>query len=176
MPIQEICDYFNIYSSGKLSKASVRCYGTSRGKNLVLYFLIIMYKIFLNYCFQVLKVAIEPSSLNFGQCDISQTTARTFEITNYGEVEVAFQVKIIFIFNFIDIFNFIVLKFDSDSTQSSFWLSCMNGKLKSGETKLIQVILKPQYSIIYHKKLACLIENHVRMGFFVLILFLTHFV
>jgi hypothetical protein len=34
VPIQEICDYFNVYSSGKLSKASVQCFGTSKGKTI----------------------------------------------------------------------------------------------------------------------------------------------
>jgi hypothetical protein len=88
---------------------------------------------------------LEPSSVNFGQVALSQTSARTFEIKNLTDFDVAFQ-------------------FDIDCSQSSFILSCSNGKLKSGETKLIQVILKPQFSIIYYKKLACLVENHVRLS------------
>ena len=36
VPVQEICDYFTVFSSGKLSKASVVCYGTSKRKKIIL--------------------------------------------------------------------------------------------------------------------------------------------
>jgi hypothetical protein len=86
--------------------------------------------------------------------------AQTFQLTNYLPLNISFQVYILYltkkIFSKLNFF-----KFDIDCEISCFKFSTTSGTLQPNESRLIQVFFEPQHPIIYYKKIACLIQNHV---------------
>lgn len=96
-------DYFNVVAIGNISKAVIKCVGSSKGANMLHISIVVILKVKINehicriqnfiiLCFSGPSVHLGAKSVNFMQIDLGAVGTKTVDIVNNSEVEATFQV------------------------------------------------------------------------------------